>query len=146
MSKKWITAVAAVVMLGLGAASPADAEDFNFTIPVKVLSLASPDIGGHVRCGVGIGPVPGVGGWGGLSSAVGEGGTNFDVDSASGNYTSTVSVKFNASVGRNPATATHWACWLVIRQPNGGVRADVIAPSRAKSGAPFIGQVQGALP
>ena len=145
MRGRWIGVIAAAVMLGLGTAGTAAAEDFNFTIPVKILSLAPPDIGGNVGCQVGVGAPPSPAGWGALASGVGGGGTAFDVD-ANGSFQGTVSVKFNAQQGKNPGTATHWACVLFLRQPNGSARADVVAPSRGKQGAPLVWTVSGALP
>ena len=145
MRRHWIMAVAVVIVLGLGAAGPAGAEDFNFTVPVKLLSLAPPDIGGNVLCQVGVGAPPSPTGWGGLATAVGGASTSFDAD-ANGNFQSSVSVKFNAQQGKNPGSATHWACILYMRQANGSARADVVAPTRAKQGAPLIWTVQGTLP
>jgi hypothetical protein len=131
--------------LTLGVFDIARAEDFTFTIPIRITNLSA-EVGQiSMTCQV----------FNGASSSLNTsnmwgGGATYQAVDASGGYTGNIIVKFNAS--KSPASsATHYLCRLGVHQ---GTNMDPTAPSsgasqqwaQPKPGTTFTDSVAGTLP
>lgn len=87
-------------ILAIGAAA-ANAEDFNITVPINVSSLP-PNINGMLLACLVYTNEPRLGG-----RNIGIGRSRIDL---AGNYRGETTVRFNASAGQDPGSATHYEC------------------------------------
>lgn len=119
-----------VLVATLALADAAAAQDWDFKLSVRVrLEKLLPDVtGGVVLCVVGSriaiagdpGPLDR-----NFPARVGAGVGTFSVDRRRRSFDGNVDVTIDADQGRNPATATHYKCWL---QLNRGADSDVPRP------------------
>ncbi len=128
-------------LLILAGVQTVSAEDFTITVPVRVSSLlaAAPEI--NVACAVGAGDTS-------TANRIGEGMKTVAVD-GSGNYSGNVEVKFNASAGRDPFAATHYACYLRLMIGGSTVSPSATASNAAaqpKAGTTLTAISSGTLP
>ena len=108
------------LLLALGAAGPAWAEDFTLTVPVRLTSLHPSVTGGVVACVVGPESVATLARpFTHPDERVGFGAARFTVDRASRGFVGTVVVGFDADAERDPGAATHYKCWLQLTRGAG---------------------------
>ncbi len=144
---------AALALAATLVASPAAADDFNLTVPVRLSSLVPGVTGGIVACVVGpvsIATVQRAVTHG--AERVGFGVEPFTVDGSRG-FSGTVTVSFDADAGKDPAAATHYKCWLqltanpdapgAVGVPGGDATDPLLLP---RPGTPFSQVITGELP
>ena len=137
-----------IIALTLGSIRTAQAEDFIFTVPVRLSNLMRDVSSGYVICMV-YAPAPQAGA---PDVRIGVGSQRFQIDQSSGNFSQNLVVKFDAGQGFDPSTATSYACQLELmagaeRQwvPSQG---DSRTPpwARPKPGTPFANPIRGIVP
>jgi hypothetical protein len=139
----------ALSLVGTGIAN---AEDFALTVPVHLSNLMPSINSGRIECLATNGNTyqP--------ESIIGQGTTQFTIDSSTGRFDQNVVVRFNAAGGKNPAMATHyWCAFHIISANPAGIfsfgwgtsfASGWTAPGSftTKPGAPFVPWVSGLLP
>ncbi len=120
------------ISLSFGYISPAAAEDFTFTVPVRLQGIPANVPEGLAGC---------------LALAtdgtvIAGGSTPYSIP-ADGNFSQDIVVKFNAASGRNPFDAKNWDCRLRLKI--GGSFRDV-TQSDTKPNTYRVLVLQGSLP
>jgi hypothetical protein len=125
---------AAISLIALASAAPAFADDYTFTVPLRIENMDHAT-GGLVACGIynRSGPIP---------RALGPGGqTWFTI--TDGNYSGNVVVPVNLGSGYTRADATHWQCHVAYfwRMPDGSIfNRSLTAGTRASEYQRYTGQ------
>jgi hypothetical protein len=144
-----ITLFLALTLVGAGIAH---AEDFTLTVPVHLSNLMPSINSGRIECLVTNGNTYQ------SESRIGQGTTQFTIESATGRFDQNVVVRFNAAAGKDPAMATHYWCAFHIMSANPlgdfsfgwgtSFASGWTAPGAftTKPGAPFVPWVSGLLP
>lgn len=144
MKTKLATLFTLVAGLSLAAIGAARAEDFTLTVPVRLNSLHPLITGAAINCGVGTASDH--------VNDVGLGSAQISIDPNSGNFSQNVVIRFNATTGRDPSTATAYRCVIFLSGSGfGGFTSNPGCSScpitnRAKAGTPFTPSVSGSLP
>ncbi len=146
-------AMAIAVALNLASAESAVAMDFTINVPVRVTNmLAGTQL--TAFCYVFTSAPSATSIDNGLGTSVGTGSASQHIypNEQSGNAFGTITAQFNANPGKDPATATHYGCWLQITGPGAGGLYYPPGPNhnsvwgRPKPGTTFTPFVSGPLP
>lgn len=128
-----IVATAAALMM-LTFAAPASAEDYTFTVPLRIENMDHAT-GGLVSCGI-------TNRSGEIPRSLGPGGQTW-FTLTDGNYTGDVTVVVNLGSGYTRADATHWRCHVAYfwRMPDGSTfNRSVPSGTRATEYQRYTGQ------
>lgn len=120
------------IWLSFGNSSPAGAEDFTFTVPVRLQGIPANVPEGLAGCQALA-----------TDGTVIAGGSTIYSIPADGNFSQDVVVKINATSGRNPFDAKNWLCRLRLKI--GGSFRDV-TQSDTKPNTYRVLVLQGTLP
>jgi hypothetical protein len=148
MKRKAMVAFLLMTVVTFMGAALASAEDFNITVPVKVMSWPREVAQGQVWCWVGPADMPllNIGGLGpdGSGKVIGRGKPSFPIDRDTGGFSGSIVVRFSADPGKNPGDATKYWCELTSVDSQGYPRL-IDEQVRTKPGAPLSTSVSGSL-
>ena len=117
MRKLWVPLLTLAALASPVATGAARAEDFNFTVTVRLRALLPEVFNLKVQCCVYDGLLSGNSVTG---AVVGAKSVSLNEPDANGNLTQSVTLSFNAMAGRNPATGRAWQCKLFFREETPG--------------------------
>jgi hypothetical protein len=125
-----------------GSVGTAQAEDFTFTVPVRLSNMLPEVREAKVICNVYAVTTRG-------DRDVGRGNQAFSIPD-SGNFSENVVVRVSADEGHDPSTAVRYACELTVLLPDGSwsqISVDSREPqARPKPGTPFNRKVVDRIP
>jgi hypothetical protein len=144
------------LLLLLGGAGTAIAEDFTFNVPVALYSMPASYTTGKVSCKCWVEPrttatgpgstTPGKPGRVDLAMMnIGAGEKDFSI--TNGTYVGTIAIRFNAMAGASPASATDWSCILALfdKTANRWSYADALMSGTYNRSKPYLPSDRGYL-
>jgi len=148
MRWKALAAFALLATAMLVEAGMASAEDFNFTVPIRLISFPRDVTQGEVWCWVGLADMPllHIGGFGPDRSGkvLGRGRSVFPIDGDSGGFSGNIAVRFSVDPGKNPADAAKY--WCVLRLGDSGNTFAMIGERvQPNPGAQLVTSATGSL-